>query len=64
MGCKWATGPVIRTRSFRDLIDCRRDEMVVALIMVGWAKRLPTSSRRRLRELEGDVLRDVDYDAR
>ena len=64
LGCKWATGPVIRTRSFRDLIDCRRDEMVVALIMVGWAKRLPTSSRRRFRELEGDVLRDVDYDAR
>ena len=64
LGCRWATGPVIRTRSFRDLIDCRRDEMVVALIMVGWAKRLPTSSRRRFRELEGDVLRDVDYDAR
>jgi hypothetical protein len=61
LGCKWATGPVVRARSFRDLIGCRRDEMVVALIMVGWAKRLPTS-RRWLRELEGDVLRDVDYD--
>ncbi|KAL3827165.1 hypothetical protein ACHAXA_006720 [Cyclostephanos tholiformis] len=59
LGCKWATGPVIRTKSFRELIRCRRDEMVVGLIMVGWVKRLPALRRRR--ELEGDVLRDVDY---
>ncbi len=58
-GCKWATGPVIRTRSFRDLLRCRSDEMVVGLIMVGWPRRLP--SLRRRREVEGDVLRDVDY---
>eukprot|EP00571_Detonula_confervacea_P006699 CAMPEP_0172331916 /NCGR_PEP_ID=MMETSP1058-20130122/62171_1 /TAXON_ID=83371 /ORGANISM="Detonula confervacea, Strain CCMP 353" /LENGTH=319 /DNA_ID=CAMNT_0013049193 /DNA_START=57 /DNA_END=1016 /DNA_ORIENTATION=- len=60
LGSKWATGPVIRTPAFRDLIGCEQKDMVVGLIMVGWPKRLPRMRRRR--ELEGDVLRDIDYD--
>jgi len=58
LGSKWATGPVIRTRAFRDLIGCEEDDMVVGLIMVGWPKRLPRMPRRR-RDLEGDILKDV-----
>jgi nitroreductase len=60
LGSKWATGPVIRTRAFRDLVGCTEDDMVVGLIMVGWPKRLPRM--RRKREID-DVLRDVEYDA-
>ena len=61
LGSKWATGPVIRTRAFRDLISCDQKDMVVGLIMVGWPKRLPKLRRRRV--LEGDVMKDVDFDA-
>ena len=60
LGSKWATGPVIRTRAFRDLIGCEQKDMVVGLIMVGWPKRLPKMRRRR--ELEGDVMRDITYE--
>mmetsp|Transcript_4133 Transcript_4133/g.10493 ORF Transcript_4133/g.10493 Transcript_4133/m.10493 type:complete len:344 (+) Transcript_4133:44-1075(+) len=59
LGSKWATGPVIRTRAFRDLIGCDQKDMVVGLIMVGWPKSLPRLRRRRA--VEGDVLRDVNY---
>ncbi len=59
LGSKWATGPVIRTRAFRDLIGCEEDDMVVGLIMVGWPKRVPRMPRRR-RDLEGDILKDVE----
>ncbi|KAL7530012.1 hypothetical protein ACHAXR_003272 [Thalassiosira sp. AJA248-18] len=63
LGSKWATGPVIRTRALRDLVGCDGNDMVVGLIMVGWPKRLPRMRRRR--ELDGDLLVDVDtlYDA-
>jgi len=60
LGCKWATGPVIRTGAFRDLICCGRNDMVVGLIMVGWPKQLPRM--RRSRRLDGEMLRDVDFD--
>ena len=60
LGSKWATGPVLRTRAFRDLVRCQEQDMVVGLIMVGWPKRLPRMRRRR--ELDGDVLRDVDFE--
>ena len=55
---KWATGTIIRTHALRDLIGCKKDDMIVGLIMVGWAKRVPRMPRRR-RELEGDILKDV-----
>jgi nitroreductase len=57
LGAKWATGPVINTHAFRELIQCRQNEMVAGLIMVGWPNQLPRMRRRR--GLEGDVLRDV-----
>lgn len=57
LATKWATGPVVRTNAFRDLIRCQRDDMVVGLIMIGWPKRTPKLRRRR--QVDGDVLRDV-----
>lgn len=58
LGSKWATGPVIRTKAFRDVVQLRNDELVVGLIMVGIPKRVPRNSRKR-RPLEGDVLKDL-----
>lgn len=58
LGSKWATGPVIRTLAFRELVKCDPDEMVVGLIFIGWPKRETRMPRRR-RELEGDVLREM-----
>lgn len=55
---KWATGPVIRTLAFRELVGCKPSDMVVGLIFVGWSKREPRMPRR-LRTLDGDVLRDL-----
>jgi len=57
IGSKWATGSVIRTPAFRDLVGCKDTDMVVGLIMIGWSKRTPRMRRRR--EIQGDVLRDV-----
>ena len=59
LGAKWATGPVISTPAFRELIECDRGDMVAGLIMIGWPKQLPKMRRRR--GLEGDVLRDVMF---
>ena len=58
IGSKWATGSVIRTPAFRDLVGCKDTDMVVGLVMIGWSKRTPRMRRRR--EIQGDVLRDVD----
>ena len=58
LGSKWATGPVIRTKAFRDVVQLRNDELMVGLIMVGVPKRVPRSPRKR-RALEGDVLKDL-----
>ncbi|KAL3777341.1 hypothetical protein HJC23_010143 [Cyclotella cryptica] len=55
---KWATGPIIRTLAFRELIGCKLSDMVVGLIFVGWSRREPRMPRRR-RSLDGDVLRDL-----
>ncbi|KAL7543936.1 hypothetical protein ACHAWF_007484 [Thalassiosira exigua] len=59
-GTKWATGPVVRTRALRDLVGCGEDDAIVGLIMVGRPKRTPKTRRRR--EVEGGVLRDVEWD--
>lgn len=61
LGAKWATGPVINTHAFRELIQCGQNDMIVGLIMVGWPKQLPKMKRRR--GLEGDLLKDVDFGA-
>lgn len=62
LGAKWATGPVISTNAFRELIQCGKNDMVAGLIMVGWPKQQLPRMRRR-RGLEGDLLKDVDINA-
>lgn len=62
LGAKWATGPVINTNAFRELIQCGKNDMVAGLIMIGWPKQQLPRMRRR-RGLEGDLLKDVDIDA-
>jgi nitroreductase len=57
-GSKWATGPVPESLAFRDLVQCKDDELVAALIMIGEPKRIPRPPRRR-REIDGDLLREV-----
>jgi nitroreductase len=57
---KWVTGPVIRTRAFRELVGAEPTDRVVGLIMVGQ----PVDSKRvrgfrRRRALDGDVLIDI-----
>jgi nitroreductase len=57
---KWVTGPVIRTRAFRELVGAEPTDRVVGLIMVGQ----PVDSKRvrgfrRRRSLDGDVLIDI-----
>ena len=62
LASKWATGPVIQTPAFRDLIQAGPEDRVVALIMIGQAPPTMTTSqrpRRFHRSLEGDVLRDI-----
>lgn len=58
LGSKWATGPIIRTLAFRDLIGCKPNDMVVGLIFIGWPKRVPRMPRRR-RELDGNALQEL-----
>ena len=57
-GTKWATGPVIESLAFRELVKCGDDELAVALIMIGEPKRIPRPPRRR-RTIEGDLLMEL-----
>ena len=65
LATKWATGPVIRTPAFRNLVQAGPDDRVVALIMVGEPdeqRRSFLASRRRRhhrRQFYGDVLVDL-----
>ncbi|GKZ00604.1 hypothetical protein MPSEU_001012600 [Mayamaea pseudoterrestris] len=58
---KWVTGAVVQTPAFRELVNAKAHERVVALIMVGEAddsKKL--HQRRRMRRaFHGDVLVDL-----
>eukprot|EP01050_Picozoa_sp_SAG11_P010522 SAG11_NODE_1057_length_6008_cov_3.405991_2_plen_277_part_00 len=51
IGCKWSTGGVTRKQAFREMIDCRDDEMVVGVLMCGYrsseAPRLRPPVKRR-----------------
>jgi nitroreductase len=55
---KWATGLVVRTAAFRELIRAKETERVVGLILIGQAKT-GTKPRRYRRELHGDVLQKL-----
>lgn len=73
LATKWATGLVIRTAAFRQLVEARESDRVVALIMIGQPATSNTASsssslslsnhrsgqRRFRRELYGDVLVDI-----
>jgi len=59
LASKWATGPVIRTEAFRELVQAEPDDRVVALVMIGQAVDNSSKPRRYRRALEGDVLRDL-----
>mmetsp|Transcript_9124 Transcript_9124/g.11503 ORF Transcript_9124/g.11503 Transcript_9124/m.11503 type:complete len:365 (+) Transcript_9124:272-1366(+) len=58
IGAKWATGPVVRCKALRDLVECDNDDLIAGLIMVGIAKRTPRKWNKR-RNFIGDVLRDL-----
>jgi nitroreductase len=55
---KWSTGGVTRKTPFRDLVQCRADELVVGLVMMGYPKKVGRrrAPPRKRRELLGDVL--------
>ena len=59
---KWATGPVIRTPAFRELIQAHDNERIVALIMVGQGNRIPKRPRRNRRPLRSGAANDVLVD--
>eukprot|EP00551_Chaetoceros_affinis_P006178 CAMPEP_0203674676 /NCGR_PEP_ID=MMETSP0090-20130426/16829_1 /ASSEMBLY_ACC=CAM_ASM_001088 /TAXON_ID=426623 /ORGANISM="Chaetoceros affinis, Strain CCMP159" /LENGTH=253 /DNA_ID=CAMNT_0050540617 /DNA_START=441 /DNA_END=1202 /DNA_ORIENTATION=- len=59
LGAKWATGPIIRTRAMRKVLELKNDDLIVGIVMVGKAKTVPKEWRRR-REFAGDVFRDCD----
>jgi nitroreductase len=66
LATKWATGPVIRTPAFRQLVEACPTDRVVALIMVGMSDNNNNNSsssklrqRRQRRVLHGDVLVDL-----
>ena len=65
---KWATGPVIQTQAFRDLVHAHASDRVAGLIMIGGWNSAKLSEREemmaavrrcRRRELHGDVLEDL-----
>lgn len=68
IGSKWATGPVILTPAFRNLIDASPTDRIAGLIMVGGTtdfesereEQLTTARRSRRRSMQGDLLVDLD----
>ena len=57
LGTKWATGPVVKTKAFRQLIEADEKERVVGLLMIGEIdENKPQRERRHRRPLQGDVF--------
>ena len=66
---KWATGPIVQTLAFRELVQAKPTDRVAALIMIDGTKTsyLPTNREReitnfrssRRRSVEGDLLIDL-----
>lgn len=51
---KWATGPVIRTRAFRELVGAiHPDDRIVALIMIGLPQQYQAVSGAATKSEEG-----------
>jgi hypothetical protein len=69
IGSKWATGPVVRTPAFRQLVQAAPTDRVAALIMVGGMESThfcsdrerdrTTARRHRRRSIDGDLLVDL-----
>ena len=67
IGSKWATGPVIHTPAFRELVHAQPSDRVAALIMVGGStefvsdrdEKMTSVRRHRRRSLHGDLLQDL-----
>jgi len=60
IGTKWVTGPVIKTRAFRELVGAKTTDRVVAMIMVGYpgGGRTPPRGPMRRRATE-DIVQDL-----
>jgi hypothetical protein len=65
---KWATGPVIHTIAFRQLVQAEPKDRVAGLVMIGgWnsaelsekEETMAKVRRHRRRKLYGDVLTDL-----
>ena len=69
IGSKWATGPVVQTLAFRDLVGAESGDRVVALVMIGGRDSAEFTSEReqavaqvrrhRRRTMHGDLLVDL-----
>lgn len=67
IGSKWATGPVIRTPAFRQLIQALPTDRIAALIMLGGSTefvsereaQITAARRGRRRSIHGDLVVDL-----
>ena len=59
LATKWATGPVIQTPAFRQLVHATDTDRVAALVFVGESASETVFPRRYRRDFHGDFLRDV-----
>lgn len=67
IGSKWATGPVIQTPAFRELVQAQPSDRIAALVMVGGStdfdsprdEEVTTFRRQRRRSISGDLLQDL-----
>lgn len=67
IGSKWATGPVVATPAFRELVRAHPTDRVAALVMVGGdtdfgsekEAHLTQIRRQRRRPVSGDLLTDL-----
>lgn len=56
IGTKGATGPIIKTRAFRELIGAKSTDRIVAMIMVGYPRAPREKMRRTATE---DIVQDL-----
>lgn len=59
---KWATGPIVRTPAFRELVQAKDNDRIVALIMVGQALKSKPKQRRIRRPLRSGSSEDILVD--
>jgi hypothetical protein len=58
IGTKWATGPVTKTRAFRELVGAKATDRVVSMTMVGYqGQRRPREPIRR--RATDDLVQDL-----